>query len=318
MRRSHRPAAGAAGLLIGYTADRLLGDPQRGHPVAGLGRGIGIVEQLTYHDSRTAGTVFAIGCVGTATAVGLLATRASGTAMVAGLTATMTWSVLGGTTLTRIGLAVADDLAADDVTAARALVPSLCGRDPEALDAAGIARAAVESIAENTSDATVAPLFWGAIAGVPGLLAYRTINTMDAMVGYRNERYGRFGWAAARLDDVANLLPARLTGLLVVVLGGAPGRSVGAWRSDARAHPSPNAGVVEASFAGALGVTLGGRTEYRHGVEQRPTLGSGPAPAAADVRVAATLSRRVQLAAALGAAGLAVARGELSRRRSGG
>ncbi|MFW0792796.1 cobalamin biosynthesis protein [Gordonia sp. CPCC 205515] len=316
MRRSHRPASVAAGLLLGYTADRLLGDPRRWHPVAGLGRAIGVVEQLTYRDSRSAGTVFALGCVGAAAAAGVLATRLPGTAVV-GVTAVTTWSVLGGTTLTRVGLAVADDLDADDIIAARRLVPSLCGRDPEALDAAGIARAAVESVAENTSDATVAPLFWGAIAGVPGLIAYRTINTMDAMVGYRNERYGRFGWAAARLDDVANLLPARLTGLLVAALGGAPGRSVAAWRADARRHPSPNAGVVEASFAGALGVTLGGRTEYRHGVEERPTLGSGPAPGAGDVRAAATLSRRVQLAAAIGAAGLAGTRAAVSRRSVG-
>ncbi|NED60639.1 cobalamin biosynthesis protein, partial [Streptomyces sp. SID10244] len=98
--------------------------------------------------------------------------------------------------------------------------------------------------------------------GLPGLIVYRVVNTLDAMVGHRDDRYRRFGWAAARLDDLANLAPARLTGVLTVVLGGAPAGALRSWRRDAAAHPSPNAGVVEATFAGALGVTLGGRTEY--------------------------------------------------------
>ena len=141
---------------------------------------------------------------------------------------------------------------------------------------------------------------------MPGVIAYRTINTLDAMVGYRNERYTRFGWAAARLDDLANVVPARATGLLVAALGSAPAQTVTAWRRDARRHPSPNAGVVEASFAGALGVSLGGRTVYPHGVEERPLLGDGPAPTDDDLRAAVALSRRVQVGAAVGAAGLAL------------
>jgi adenosylcobinamide-phosphate synthase len=143
----------------------------------------------------------------------------------------------------------------------------------------------------------VAPLLWGFVAGVPGLLAYRMINTLDAMVGYRNERYENFGWASARLDDVANYLPARLTGALVIALGPNRRCAVAAVRRDARAHPSPNAGVVEAAFAGALGVSVGGRTVYRHRIEDRPVLGRGPAPAAVDVRRTARLSRRVQVGA---------------------
>jgi adenosylcobinamide-phosphate synthase len=223
-----------------------------------------------------------------------------------GLIAVTTWTVLGGTTLARTGRAMADRLEAGDLAGARALLPSLCGRDPDLLDADGLARAAVESIAENTSDATVAPLVWGALAGVPGLLAYRAVNTLDAMVGYRNDRYRNFGWAAARTDDLANLLPARLSGILTAVLapvaGGRPAAALRAWRRDAAKHPSPNAGVAESAMAGALGVRLGGRTEYRHGTELRPTLGDGPAPRVADLRRAVILSEAVQFATAVTAA----------------
>nr|WP_124711017.1 cobalamin biosynthesis protein [Gordonia insulae] len=310
-RDRRRRTAVAIGLLVGFAADRRIGDPQRYHPVAGIGRVAGALEGPLHRDSRPAGVAFAGLCVGAAWSVGALAARVPTAPAVAVLTGVTTWSVLGGTSLARIGAAMADALDDDDIEAARALVPSLCGRDPQALDADGIVRAALESLAENTSDATVAPLFWGGVAGVPGLLAYRTVNTLDAMVGYRNDRYRRFGWAAARLDDVANLIPARLTGLLVVLLGGDRGQAMAAWRRDAHRHPSPNAGVVEATFAGALGVTLGGRTEYPHGVEDRPLLGAGPAPTTGDLRAAVTVSRWVQTGAALMAA--AVAAG-LSRR----
>ncbi|MEU6558893.1 adenosylcobinamide-phosphate synthase CbiB [Nocardia nova] len=230
------------------------------------------------------------------------------------VTALATWTALGGTTLARTGRSMAEQLDAADIGGARAVLPSLCGRDPEALDADGLARAAVESIAENTSDATVAPLVWGAIAGVPGILGYRAANTLDAMVGYRNERYRDFGWAAARTDDVANLLPARVSGILTALLapliGGRPADALRAWRRDARSHPSPNAGVAEATMAGALGVTLGGRTEYGHGVEMRPELGAGPAPVVPDLRRAVHMSEAVQA----GAAGLAAAIAFLWRR----
>ncbi|MGW4357097.1 cobalamin biosynthesis protein [Nocardia sp. NPDC004582] len=317
--------AAAAGLLLGFGLDRVLGDPRRGHPVAGFGSAAMRVERVTYRDSRAAGVVHEVVLVGAVTGLGIGLRRAvsgragsnrrtsrprsTGSVRTLGevaLTAAATWTVLGGTTLAKTGRDMADRLESGDIEGARALLPSLCGRDPEALDADGLARAALESIAENTSDATVAPLFWGAVAGVPGLLAYRAINTLDAMVGYRNERYERFGWAAARTDDVANLAPARVSGLLTTVLapviGGRPGDAWRAWRRDAGKHPSPNAGVAEASMAGALGVTLGGRTEYRHGIEMRPTLGDGPVPRVRDLRRAVRLSEAVQLGTALTAA----------------
>jgi adenosylcobinamide-phosphate synthase len=197
-------------------------------------------------------------------------------------------------------------LDAGDLNAARDRLPHLCGRDPSTLDAGELARATVESVAENTSDAVVAPLAWGAIAGLPGLVGYRAVNTLDAMVGYRSPRYRRFGWAAARTDDVANLAPSRLTAALTValapLLGGDAAGALRAWRRDAGTHPSPNAGPVEATAAGALGLRLGGRTVYPHAVEQRPVLGDGRPPGAADLRRMARLSRSVGLAAALVAA----------------
>jgi adenosylcobinamide-phosphate synthase len=227
------------------------------------------------------------------------------------LTAAATWVTLGGTTLGKTGAAMADRVAHEDVDGARALLPSLCGRDPAVLDGPGLTRAACESVAENTADATVAPLMWVALAGVPGVLAYRAINTLDAMIGNRSARYLRFGWAAARLDDLVNIIPARVTGLLVALcaplVGGSPTGAVRAWSRDADRHPSPNAGVVEAAFAGALGVQLGGPTQYRHELEIRPTLGEGRPPGVEDLRRAGRLSRLVQLAAAVLAAAIALA-----------
>ena len=218
----------------------------------------------------------------------------------------MTWTVLGGTSLGRAAARMHHALAAGDVPAARAALPGLAGRDPRALDAPELARATVESVAENTADAAVAPLFWGATAGLPGLLAYRAVNTLDAMVGYRSARYARFGWAAARLDDVATWVPARLTAALTVLCApAAEGSAAGAlrdWWRDGAAHPSPNAGRCEAALAGALGLRLGGRNVYGSRVEVRPALGTGRPPDAADIPPAVRLSRLVWVASA----GLAV------------
>ncbi|MFI5716383.1 cobalamin biosynthesis protein [Nocardia sp. NPDC051750] len=296
----------AAGLLAGFAIDRIFGDPVRRHPVAGFGMLAAGLETVTYADRRRAGVVHEVVLVGATVAAGF-AVRRGGVLPVA----LATWTVLGGRSLARTGRAMAGRLESGDIAGARELLPALCGRDPEVLDADGLARAALESIAENTSDAAVAPLLWGAVAGVPGLLGYRAVNTLDAMIGYRNERYRRFGWAAARVDDAANLLPARVTGVLTAavapLVGGRPGAVLRAWRRDAARHPSPNAGVVEAAAAGALGVRLGGRTEYRHGIEQRPELGTGPAPAVRDLRRAVRLSELVQYASVISAVALAPA-----------
>jgi adenosylcobinamide-phosphate synthase len=315
----------AAGLLIGVLADALLGDPRRGHPVAVFGAGAARLERAWWADSRPRGAVHAGVLVGGAVLGGALLERASGRSALArtAITTCATWAVLGGRSLAGEGSALAGELAAADLGAARRRLPSLCGRDPAALDADGLARAAVESVAENTSDAVVAPLLWGAVAGVPGLLGYRAVNTLDAMVGHLSERYTRFGWASARADDVANAVPARVSALLAAaaapLVGGAPRGALSAWRRDAHRHPSPNAGPVEAAFAGALGRRLGGRTVYPYGVQDRPTLGTGPAPRVPDLRRAVRLSRAVTAGAALvaGVVAASVDRVERGRERLG-
>jgi adenosylcobinamide-phosphate synthase len=300
----------ALGLAVGVVADAVLADPRRAHPVAAFGAAAAAVERRVWADRRARGAGYAAAVVGAAVGLGrtaaAVAARRPGVRLA--LTAVASWTVLGGTTLRREAVALADALERGDLAAARARLPRLCGRDPAALDGPGLARATVESVAENTADAVVAPLLWGAAAGLPGLLGYRAANTLDAMVGYRSPRYARFGWAAARLDDAANLAPSRLTALLTAacapLVGGSAGGAYRTWRRDGGAHPSPNAGQCEAAFAGALGVRLGGRTVYAGRVEDRPVLGTGPAaPTPGDIRRAARLSGAVGLAAA----GLAVA-----------
>jgi adenosylcobinamide-phosphate synthase len=293
-----------AGLALGAVADLLLADPRRGHPVAGFGRVAAALERRTWRDSRAAGVGYAAVCIGTAAVAGagaqwLTAGRPAARTV---LTAAVTWTVLGGTSLGRAATTMERHLADGDLPAARAHLSSLAGRDPRTLGEAELVRATVESVAENTSDAAVAPLFWGAVAGLPGLLAYRAANTLDAMVGYRSPRYARFGWAAARFDDVVNWVPARLTAALTVVTaplaGGSPAGARRAWRRDGAAHPSPNAGRCEAALAGALGLRLGGRNVYGERVEERPTLGEGRPPGRDDSPRAVRLSRSVWTAAA--------------------
>ncbi|MEV5737216.1 cobalamin biosynthesis protein [Streptomyces sp. NPDC052292] len=291
----------AYGAAAGLLGDLLLGDPRRGHPVAVFGRAAAAVERVLWHDHRGWGALHTAVCAGGAVAAGLVAERAVRRSPVASaaLTGVATWAVVGGTSLAREARTVGRALAAEDLTAARARLPHLCGRDPQALDADGIARAVVESVAENTSDAVVGALVWGAVGGVPGLLGFRAVNTLDAMVGHKSPRLRRYGWASARLDDVAGWPGARLTAVLAALAGPDPRGAVRAWRADAARHPSPNAGPVEASFAGALGVRLGGTLSYAGRVEHRPVLngGAGRAVRAADIERAVRLSRRVGLLA---------------------
>ena len=313
MRADRVFAYGAAAGLLG---DHLLGDPRRGHPVAAFGRAAGAVEQLLWRDHRGWGALHTAVCVGgtiTLAATATSALRPSRTASAA-LTAAATWAVVGGTSLAREAGVIGRALEAGDIEAARARLPHLCGRDPQALDADGIARAVVESVAENTSDAVVGALVWGGIAGVPGLLGFRAVNTLDAMVGHKSAKYRRYGWASARLDDLAGWPGARLTAVLATVAGGDPRGAVRAWRTDARKHPSPNAGPVEASFAGALGVRLGGTLSYGGRVEHRPVLnGAGRAVAVPDIDRAVRLSRRVGwLALGVSVAGRLLVKGRKS------
>lgn len=290
----------AAGIALGYALDRCFADPQRFHPVAGFGQAAAALEMYTYRDSKLAGTAHTAALLTAVTVAGWVAERAarrSATATVA-VTAVATWATLGGTSLARVGAGMSEHLYDNDIDDARALLPSLCGRDPNLLDVGGMARATVESLAENTSDAHTGPLVWAALGGVPGVLAYRAANTLDAMIGHKSARYLRFGWAAARLDDLMNLLPARVTALATTVaapfLGGSPVATLRVCLRDGRSHPSPNAGVAEAAFAGALGVRLGGPLRYPYGEETRPVLGNGAPPRIGDVYEAVRLSRAVQ------------------------
>jgi adenosylcobinamide-phosphate synthase len=295
----------AAGLALGAAADLILADPRRGHPVAGFGTFAAALEGRVWQDSRAAGGAYAVGLVSAASLLGaVLDRRTRGHPAVRTLAvAAATWTVLGGTSLGRAAGIVHAALATDDLAAARRALPALAGRDPRALGAEELARATVESVAENTSDAAVAPLFWGAVAGLPGLLGYRAVNTLDAMIGHRSPRHERFGWAAARLDDLVNWPPARLTAALTVACapaaGGSAAGALRTWMRDGAAHPSPNAGRCEAAMAGALGVRLGGRNVYGSRVEDRPVLGDGRPPRIDDIRRAVRLSRAVWPAAAL-------------------
>ena len=333
----------AIGLGLGVVLDRLVGDPQRLHPVAGFGRVASATENLLLDPKqsaarqRVAGLAFTGLLVGGTAAVTLTAGRilsrgggepvgagrvavacgSAGPGRVAGSwrtagscrtvgaivwNAAVVWSCLGGATLLSVARSQDVLLRSGDHTGSRNLLPWLCGRDPDALDPDGLARAVVESIAENTSDAAVATLFWAALAGPTGAAAHRATNTLDAMVGHRSARYQHFGTASARLDDILGFLPARLAGLVAVAVagtvGGSPSGAVRAWRRDARAHPSPNAGVVEAVCAGALGVRLGGPTPYPYGIEDRAGLGDGRPVRADDIGRAVLLHDRVQLATA--------------------
>lgn len=301
--------ASACGLLLGYAADQVFGDPRRYHPVAGFGRLATAWEERIYADRRAAGVAYVLVLVGGSVALGAWVDRLTRRRPVWRVltTAAATWAVLGGRSLRREAGRVAAQLAAGDLPAARDQIRSLVGRDPTDFGAEELARACVESVAENTSDAVVAPLLCGAVGGVAGLIGYRAVNTLDAMVGHRSARYRQFGWAAARLDDAANWVPARLAGALAICSARVvDGSSRAAWRTvrrDAGAHPSPNAGVVEAAFAGALGVRLGGTNVYEGRVEDRGTLGDGRSLQLSDIARACRLALVVSLATA----GLAVA-----------
>jgi adenosylcobinamide-phosphate synthase len=297
-----------AGLLAGVVADVLVGDPRRGHPVAAFGRAASLLEARVWADSRRRGVGYTAACVGGAIAVGVGAEWMTRTSwpLRSALVAAATWVALGARTLDAEARTLHALLEAGDLPAAREQLTHLVGRDPSGLDAGQIARAGVESLAENTSDAVVAPLLWGAVFGVPGLLGYRAANTLDAMVGHRSPRYENFGWASARLDDAANLVPARVTAALVALVSGRPRAVWRVVRRDARAHPSPSAGWCEAAFAAALDLRLGGRNVYAGRVEDRPRLGTGRPPASFDLPRAARLAQHVSAAASLLAACVAM------------
>lgn len=284
----------AAGLL----ADRVFGEVRRFHPLVGFGRWAGWVERgcrRLFYGANEAG----------ARVAGVLAWALAvlpwvGIALwLRGVHPHAHWMVdvgllylaLGGRSLVEHAQAVATPLAAGDLDAARTRVGWIVSRDTSALDAEGVAKAATESVLENGNDAVFGALFWFALGGGAGALLFRLANTLDAMWGYRTPRYLQFGWAAARIDDVLNFVPARLTALTYALLGRTR-RALACWRSQAPAWDSPNAGPVMAAGAGALGVRLGGAAIYHGREEVRPALGEGRGPDGASIVAAVALVRR--------------------------
>jgi adenosylcobinamide-phosphate synthase len=290
---------GFAGVMVVAMAlDALLGWPDRllariGHPVMWIGRLIAALDRLWNRSSetplqrRTAGAASALIAIILAAGLACVVQRVIPSGLIGTLLlGILAWPFVAFRSLYDHVAAVRDPLRAGDVEAARNAVSMIVGRDPEQLDEAGIARAAIESLAENTSDGIVAPVFWGALFGLPGIIGYKVVNTLDSMIGHRTERHEAFGWAAARIDDVANFVPARFTGLLFALLAGSERRSqaMSCMSTDARHHRSINAGWPEAAMAGALGVRLCGPRSYDGEVAREPWLnGNARDPAAADI-----------------------------------
>lgn len=282
--------------LAGVALDRLFGEPRRAHPLVGFGRLAAAIERaLNRGRGRHArgGLAWAAAVLPWVALSAWACTAASGVAPAAGvlLHALLLYLALGGRSLAEHGERVAADLAAGDLAAARTHVGWIVSRETAALDAEGVSRAAVESVLENGNDAVFGALFWFLLFGGPGVVLFRLANTLDAMWGYRNARFGAFGWAAARLDDVLNYVPARLTAL-AYALCGTTRVALRCWRTQAPAWDSPNAGPVMAAGAGALGVRLGGAAVYQGRTESRPPLGAGEPPSADSIGRALALVRR--------------------------
>ena len=276
-----------------------------GHPVAWIGRLIGALDRMLNHDDATDGVRRMGGVIAVLVVIVIAGVAAFAIQRILFLlplgvvtTALVASSLIAQRSLHQHVAAVASALEANDLAAGRAAVSHIVGRDTAELDEAGVARAAIESLAENFSDGVVAPVFWLAIAGLRGGALYKAINTADSMIGHRNKRYAAFGWAAARLDDLVNLPASRLAALILI--GAAALRrdevaAVDAWRTvwlDAPRHRSPNAGYPEAAMAGALGLSLGGPRVYDgERVDDAPMGGGRWTANAADIRRALALYR---------------------------
>jgi len=303
-----------AGALL---LDAAFGEPRRWHPLVGFGQAARALEARMNRAGKgghARGVVAPAALVLPPVALAVLFVLMAAPWLEA-LVATIVLSVaVGWRSLREHAQAVATPLAAGELADARRAVARMVSRDSSRLDEAGVANAATESVLENGADAVFASLFWCLLAGIPGVLLHRLVNTLDAMWGYRNDRFLRFGWAAARLDDVLNWVPARLTAVSYALCGRLPS-AMRCWRTQARNWESPNAGPVMAAGAGALGLRLGGPAPYASGWRQRPVLGQGRAPTAADLQAA---TRLVDRAVALWLAALLVASGIMWTMRHGG
>ena len=273
--------------LTAVLVDRLLGEPRRFHPLVGFGRLAAWLEKKLNTGSIPAGLLAWLLAVGPWVALAFwlrpLAPFASDIVML--------YFALGAQSLCEHAQAIAKPLQEGRLDEARQRVGWIVSRETATLEASGVATAGVESVLENGNDAIFGALFWFALLGGPGALLFRLANTLDAMWGYRSERYDRFGRCAARFDDALNWIPARLTALTYALLGHTR-NAVRCWRAQAPGWDSPNAGPVMAAGAGSLGVRLGGAATYHGQEEIRPPLGTGPAPVAADLGRAISLIRR--------------------------
>jgi adenosylcobinamide-phosphate synthase len=298
----------AGAMAVAMIVDAALGWPEGlfvriGHPVAWLGKLIDVLDKGCNRSSdpsalrRAAGVAVALFVIALSVAVACalqaLFVPAWSRIVLVGILA---WPLVALRSLHDHVAAVSHPLRSGDLALARMAVAQIVGRDPAALDEAGIARAAIESLAENTCDGVVAPVFWGALFGLPGIVGYKAVNTLDSMIGHRTSRHESFGWAAARIDDVANLIPARLTALLFALLAARPSIAMSCMMRDAKRHRSVNAGWPEAAMAGALGVRLSGPRIYDGIVAEEPWLnGAARDPHAADIEQGLKLYRRAMI-----------------------
>jgi adenosylcobinamide-phosphate synthase len=303
-------AAGA--MAVAMVVDAGLGWPaplyaRIGHPVTWIGRLIGDLDRRWNHSHHRDITRRILGLAAALVVIAaavlpcwLIARLLPGGVTGMLITGVLAWPLVATRSMHDHVVAVARPLIAGDLAGARAAVAMIVGRDPARLDAAGVARAALESLAENTSDGIVAPLFWGALLGLPGIAGYKAINTLDSMIGHRSPRHEAFGWASARIDDGVNLIPARLTGLLFALASGRPRAALACMARDASHHRSPNAGWPEASLAGALQIRLSGPRIYGDRVAEEPWVNAEAAdPGAEDIRRGLLLYRRAMLLMAL-------------------
>jgi adenosylcobinamide-phosphate synthase len=271
-------------LLLALAVDALIGWPDAlyrkiGHPVTWLGKLISHMDKslnrMEWHPPtrRLMGLLTAAFIILICIVSGQIIQNAVGQGILGFfISVLLAWPLLASRSLYSHVKDVAQPLELMDLRSAREAVSMIVGRDPKQLDTAGVGRAAIESLAENTSDGVVAPIFWGLIFGLPGILAYKAINTMDSMIGYKTPKHLDFGWAAARIDDLANWVPARLTGLIIAMMSGTPNTALQTIRRDAGKHRSPNAGWPESAMAAALGVRLSGPRSYHDKQTNDPWL----------------------------------------------
>lgn len=309
----------AGAMLVAMAIDAGVGWPRPilsaiGHPVIWLGRAISWLDRTLNREEDTddrrqmMGVVAALGLIVAVWIVAELVQRILPDNWFGVLlTGVLAWPLVATRSMYDHVAAVARPLACADLPEARRQVARIVGRDVTRLDEAGVSRAALESLAENTSDGIVAPLFWGLIFGLPGIAAYKTINTLDSMIGHRTPRHEAFGWAAARIDDVVNLIPARLTGALFALVSTRRKDAFAVMKRDARLHRSPNAGWPESAMAGALHIRLSGPRVYADRVAEEPWVNEGaPDPRPGDITRGLQLFKSAMLAVAGGLFLLAV------------